>query len=106
MDAPPTLRFHMHAPQVVKLAGLIQRGGRDSNPGENVASGRDLSPNVTRPGEEDAARLLEAILVSSPGLTREELWARLELFLPAAERLKPSYALDDLWQSKSSSSQS
>ena len=51
---------------------------------------------------EDAARLLEAILASSPDLTREELWARLEQFLPAAERLKPSYALEDLWQSKSS----
>jgi hypothetical protein len=50
---------------------------------------------------EDAARLLEAILASSPGLTREELWARLEHFLPAAERFKPSYALEDLWQSKS-----
>src|SRR3954447_25798497 len=48
---------------------------------------------------EDAARLLEAILAASPGLTREELWARLEHFLPAAERLKPSYALEDLWQS-------
>ena len=55
---------------------------------------------------EDAARLLDAIVASSPGLTREELWARLEQFLPAAERLKPSYALEDLWQSKSSSSQS
>lgn len=55
---------------------------------------------------EDAARLLEAILASSPGLAREELWAKLEQFLPPAERLKPSYALEDLWQSKSSSSQS
>ena len=36
---------------------------------------------------EDAARLLEAILASSPDLTREEPWAKLEQFLPAAERL-------------------
>jgi hypothetical protein len=50
---------------------------------------------------EDAGRLLEAILAASPSLTRERLWARLEPFLPAAERLKPSYALEDLWQSKS-----
>jgi hypothetical protein len=32
-----------------------QRGGRDSNPGENVASGRDLSPNVARPGEPEGS---------------------------------------------------
>jgi hypothetical protein len=55
---------------------------------------------------EDAARLLEAILASSPLLTREELWAKLEQFLPAAERLRPSYALEDLWQSNPSSNQS
>ena len=55
---------------------------------------------------EDSARLLESILASSPDLTREELWEKLEPFLPAAQRLKPSYALEDLWQSKSSSSQS
>ena len=34
-----------------ETCGVFQRGGRDSNPGENVASGHDLSPNVTRPGE-------------------------------------------------------
>jgi len=50
---------------------------------------------------EDAGRLLAAVLAEHPGLTQQELWAKLEQFLPAAERLKPSYALDDLWQSKS-----
>jgi hypothetical protein len=55
---------------------------------------------------EDAARLLQAILIPMPELTREELWAKLEQFVPAAERLKPSYAFEDLWQSKPSSSQS
>jgi hypothetical protein len=55
---------------------------------------------------DDAARLLGAILALSPNLTREEIWTKVEDFLPPAERLKPSYALEDLWQSKSSSSQS
>ncbi|MEI9952233.1 MAG: hypothetical protein WDO74_25410 [Pseudomonadota bacterium] len=50
---------------------------------------------------EDARRLLAAIFAEQPGLTQPGLWAKLEPFLPAAERLKPSYALDDLWQSKS-----
>ena len=49
---------------------------------------------------EDAGRLLAAVLAERPGLTQLELWAKLEQFLPAAERLKPSYALEDLWQSK------
>ena len=35
----------------MRLAGILQRGGRDSNPSENVASGHDLSPNVTRPND-------------------------------------------------------
>lgn len=55
---------------------------------------------------EDAARLLEAIVTLTPKLTREELWAKVEQFVPAAERLKPSYAFEDLWQSRPSSSQS
>jgi hypothetical protein len=50
---------------------------------------------------EDAERLLAAVLAEQPGLTQPELWAKIEQFLPATERLKPSYALDDLWQSKS-----
>jgi len=39
----------------LRIRGILQRGGRDSNPSENVASGRDLSPNVTQTGEGESS---------------------------------------------------
>jgi hypothetical protein len=47
---------------------------------------------------DDAEKLLRALLREGPDLQQAEVWKMVEQFLPDSERLKPSYALQDLWE--------